>query len=125
VTLLTEKLVTIPLVTPSCDSRILAGAALQGLEQIFCEGYQYKKVGVMLLDLQSNAVKQSSLFDTPNTRDTSVKIMAALDALNSRFGRDTVFLGSAGVAHRWAMRAEKKTPAYTTRWEELPIAHAT
>jgi DNA polymerase V len=50
--------------------------------------------------------------------------MAAFDALNQRFGRDTVQLGSAGLAPRWAMRAENKTPCYTTRWDELPKAYA-
>jgi DNA polymerase V len=50
--------------------------------------------------------------------------MATLDALNARFGRGTVQLAASGVAPRWVMRADRKTPRYTTCWDELPIALA-
>ncbi len=30
-------------------------------------------------------------------------------------------LAAEGYAKPWAMRAELKSPAYTTRWSELPI----
>jgi DNA polymerase V len=116
--------VTVPLLDPTDDDRILAGAALQGLKVIFREGYQYKKAGVMLMDLAPNTVDQGALFEALRQSENSVRVMAAFDALNQRFGRDTVQLGSAGLAPRWAMRAENKTPCYTTRWDELPKAHA-
>ena len=115
---------TVPLIDPTDDDRTLAGAALQGLKVIFREGYQYKKAGVMLMDLAPNTVHQGTLFEPPRQSENSVRVMAAFDALNQRFGRDTVQLGSAGLAPRWAMRAENKTPCYTTRWDELPKAHA-
>ena len=116
--------VTVPLTEPTDDHRILAGAALQGLKVIFREGYQYKKAGVMLMDLAPNTIHQGTLFEAPQLSENSVRVMAAFDALNQRFGRDTVRLGSAGLAPRWAMRAENRTPCYTTRWDELPKANA-
>jgi len=115
---------TVPLIEPTDDNRILAGAALQGLALIYREGFQYKKAGVMLMNLAPNTIRQGTLFDSPRERENSVRVMAALDALNQRFGRDAVHLGSAGLAPRWAMRAENKTPCYTTRWDELPKALA-
>jgi DNA polymerase V len=115
---------TVPLIVPTDDNRILAGAALQGLAAIYREGFQYKKAGVMLMDLAPNTFLQGTLFEVPCGRENSVRVMAALDALNHRFGRDTVHLASAGLAPRWAMRADNKTPCYTTRWDELPKAHA-
>ena len=113
-----------PLIEPTNDNRILAGAALLGLAAIYREGFQYKKAGVMLMNLAPGAIRQGTLFDAPREREKSVRVMAALDALNQRFGRDAVHLGSAGLAPRWAMRAENKTPCYTTRWDELPRALA-
>ena len=115
---------TVPLIVPTDDSRVLAGAALHGLERIFIEGFRYKKAGVMLMDLSPKSMLQGVLFDEARPREPAVKVMAALDALNERFGRDSVTLASAGLAPRWAMRAGNKTPCYTTRWDELPKANA-
>lgn len=54
--------------------------------------------------------------------------MTAMDRLNRRYGRGTVFfVGSAGTAgprRRWVMKQELKTPNYTTDWDELPIVRA-
>lgn len=115
---------TVPIIVPTDDSRVLASAALHGLVRIYREGFRYKKAGVMLMDLSPKGNLQGVLFDEARPRDRDVKVMAALDALNNRFGRDTVTLASAGLAPRWAMRSENKTPAYTTRWDELPKAYA-
>jgi len=78
----------------------------------------------MLMDVTPNTTHQGSLFDAPGMRENSVRVMAAFDALNQRFGHDCVRLGSAGLAPRWAMRSENRMPCYTTRWDELPKAHA-
>lgn len=52
--------------------------------------------------------------------------MPAVDALNMRFGRNSVRLGSASLASNgaevrsWSTRQERRTPRYTTRWDEMP-----
>lgn len=112
--------ITIPLVEPSADNRILAGAALHGLALIYREGFKYKKAGIMLMELQPTTQRQGVLFDAARDRVRSMRTMAALDALNERFGQDTVHLGSAGLVRRWAMLSENRTPRYTTNWLELP-----
>lgn len=76
------------------------------------------------MDLSPKGNLQGVLFDEARPRDRDLKVMEALDALNNRFGRDTVTLASAGLTPRWAMRSENKTPAYTTRWDELPKDYA-
>jgi DNA polymerase V len=48
--------------------------------------------------------------------------MAVLDRINRRFGRDTLVLAGAGLHKRWAMRQAQRSPRYTTRWDELPVA---
>lgn len=116
--------ITIPLVEPSADNRVLAGAALHGLAMIYREGFNYKKAGIMLMNLQPDTQRQAVLFDAGPDRARSVRAMAALDAINERYGRDTVHLGSAGVARRWAMLSENRTPRYTTSWTELPKVRA-
>jgi DNA polymerase V len=72
------------------------------------------------MDLSSGSIKQASLFDSDSGRKHAPAVMAALDALNARYGRDTVQLGSAGGLGRWAARFDTRTPRYTTDWDELP-----
>ncbi|WP_425542965.1 DUF4113 domain-containing protein [Marinomonas arenicola] len=45
--------------------------------------------------------------------------MSVVDKINhSDLGN--VFFASQGVSPQWSMKREHLSPAYTTRWEELP-----
>jgi DNA polymerase V len=112
----------VPLPDPTDDTRLLASAAILGLGLIFKPGYQYKKAGIMLTLISDKAKRQQTLFDDPLQRAQSAKLMAAMDAINAEFGRDTVRTGATGTEKRWAMRSENRSPRFTTRWDELPIA---
>ncbi|MCX8516617.1 MAG: DUF4113 domain-containing protein [Rhodoferax sp.] len=51
----------------------------------------------------------------------------ALDNINSRFGKGTLQLASAGLdgtRSQWGMKQERRTPAYTTDWRDIPVASA-
>ena len=53
--------------------------------------------------------------------------MQALDAVNKRYGRGAILLASAGLAGErrvWGMKQGRKTPGYTTRWEDMPVVRA-
>ena len=53
--------------------------------------------------------------DAPETRDRG-KLMAAMDAINDRFGRGAIHVGSAvgiGPPRDWSMRQERLTPPNT------------
>ncbi|MBS9405658.1 Y-family DNA polymerase [Halomonas sp. TRM85114] len=117
-----RKSVVVPLARPSDDTRDLAHAANRGLEAIFLKGYRYQKVGVMLLDLTADTHRQLSLDDTLQSeadRQRSQRLMATVDKLNRELGRDAVRLGLPRKNNAWALRCERRTPRYTTRWEEL------
>ncbi|MGJ7460158.1 DUF4113 domain-containing protein [Halomonas sp. MA07-2] len=45
--------------------------------------------------------------------------MATVDKLNRELVRDAVRLGLPRHGNAWALRCERRTPRYTTRWEEL------
>lgn len=121
--------VTVPLRRPSADSAAITRAALDGLRAIWKPGYRIHKAGVILLDLQDAHVQQGELAleDEGEGSRGGTKLMAALDRLNDRFGRGTVQLASAGLggdARSWTMKQQWRTPQYTTRWEDLPVARA-
>mgnify|MGYP000529364132 CR=1 FL=1 len=44
------------------------------------------------------------------------------DSAAMETGKGTLHLASEGLNKEWKMKREKKSPAYTTRWTELPVA---
>lgn len=118
----------VPLRRPTADTAALVAAAVAGLRSIWQPGYQLAKAGVMLLELQPDTQCQHELAlqDDDAPRDKG-KLMKALDAVNGRYGKGTLQVASAGTAgdHRefW-MKQERRTPRYTTRWAEIPVARA-
>ncbi|KVP39771.1 Y-family DNA polymerase [Burkholderia ubonensis] len=117
--------VTLPFVTPTSDTRSFVSAALAGLAHIYRPGFKYAKAGVMLLELQPQGVVQLGLDFDENARKSSTRVMAAMDALNARFGKGTVVVGStapAGSRNAWTMQQSRKSPPFTTDWDHLPVA---
>ena len=47
-------------------------------------------------------------------------LMHAMDAVNDRFGKKTLTLASEGLDRYWALRADHRSPRYTTRISDLP-----
>jgi DNA polymerase V len=50
--------------------------------------------------------------------------VAVLDQINARWGRGTLRTAREGFGCSWAMRKDYRSPAYTTRWDELPVVRA-
>ena len=115
---------TTRLVPATADTRALIGAALRCVDAAWRgeRGFRYIKAGVVLDDLCTPGEAQPSLFEAPAPR--AVKLMAAMDDLNARFGRNTLFPAGMGVERGWKLRAAHHSPRYTTRLDELPIVRA-
>ncbi|MDO8778526.1 MAG: Y-family DNA polymerase [Burkholderiaceae bacterium] len=122
-----SKSIVIPLRRPTADTRHLVQAVVMGVTQIYKPGFKIAKAGVMLLDLMPDIVSQGEFdFDAPETRDRS-KLMVAMDAINDRFGRGAIHVGSAvgaGASRDWSMRQERLTPQYTTKFSDILTARA-
>jgi DNA polymerase V len=118
---------TVPLRRPSADTAEILEGALAGLRAIYRSGFKYAKAGVMLLDLLPDNVQQRELdLEDDDAKDRG-KLMSALDALNQRYGRGTVLMASAGVAgdiRLWSMKQNRRTPGYTTCWNDMPVVRA-
>ena len=107
---------------PTNDSTALTQAALAVLQAIYKPGFNYAKAGVMLMELSAASRQQFTLDLGPGPDENRGRLMSAMDGLNRRFGKGTVTLATAGVAStpkQWAMKQERRTPRYTTRWDEL------
>jgi DNA polymerase V len=111
----------VPFTEPTDDTRLLTKAALRGLKAVYKPGFGYKKAGVLLTLLADKENRQETLFSDAPVRIRSEKLMASMDAINQRYGRGMLRTGVSGMKKRWAMRAENRSPRYTTQWEELPV----
>ena len=109
---------------PTDDTMTLVKHAMDGLRQIYKEGLTYQKAAVTLSNLVSNEGQQLSLFRSQEDDSKSKRMMLALDQTNQKYGRGALFLAGEGTKKTWQIKAEYKTPQYTTSWDELAVAHA-
>ena len=130
--------VTLPLIRPTGDSAVLVSAAAVAVRQHFRAGFRYAKAGAVLSDLRPAGQEQGELdlFSSaePETAapvdDTRARLMSAMDTLNHRFGRDSIRLGTTAAASNgaevpvWATKQERRSPRFTTRWDEMPVVRA-
>lgn len=108
----------LPVVTDSTSE--LIGCALQGIRAIYRDGYLYKKAGVILTGLVPATQSQADLFDSKD-RGKSNRLMSALDSINNRWGAGTLHYASSGIIKAWKTQFHRRSPAYTTDWDALPV----
>jgi len=130
--------VTLPLMRPTADSAVLVSATAAAVRAQFRSGFNYAKAGAVLTELRPVGQDQSELdlFSAPEEEAAApaelsrAKLMKAMDALNHRYGRDSVRLGSTAAASSnaeirvWATKQERRSPRFTTRWDEMPVVRA-
>ncbi|MBS0290681.1 MAG: Y-family DNA polymerase [Proteobacteria bacterium] len=97
--------------------------ATQGLKLIFRKGVKYKKAGTMLIDIISNQTVQADLF-IDDTKMNNKKLMDVIDAINEKYGKDTIRFAICGCKKTWSGRQQKVSPAYTTRWRDILVVFA-
>lgn len=110
---------TIPMPTPTDDSRQMVNVALWGLKRIYKPNFNYAKAGVMLSELVPAEGVQSDLFSIVQTSHKSEKLMMTMDSINKKMGKESIKLASEGFKRPWKMKQENKSPSYTTKWDEL------
>lgn len=126
--------VTVPLVRPSADTRVIVAAAVRAVRQNYQAGFNYAKAGVMLVDLRPQNQHQGELDlfgdsaqDAGAPGQESPRLMEAVDALNRRFGKGAVAVASAQHQRRHDQhvgRQLRRSPRSTTRLGEIATAHA-
>jgi DNA polymerase V len=117
---------TVALPVASSDTAVLLAAALPLVERLFRPHKPLQKAGVLLQDLQPEGMLQHHLLvPLPEAQQRRrERLMATVDALNHRFGRDTVQWAACGLRPGWTMRRSRLSRAATTRIEDIPIVRA-
>lgn len=121
---------SVPLLTPANDVQTVVQAARKALNDIYREGFLYKRAGVVVSDFCPDNQVQTDLFDyDADEYDKRRRLSKAVDRINRINGRETVVLGAqqytapsgkgkAG-SFRDAIKHDFRSGHYTTRWQDL------
>lgn len=103
---------------PTNDTSMIASCARHAVrEVIFREGVRFAKAGVGLIEIHPARPEQIDAFQSVQTK-RSRKLMEVMDHIS--LYHKPVFFAGEGVSQTWKMQRNLKSPAYTTRWHDLP-----
>lgn len=107
---------------PTADTGSLITAALEGLQTIYDQDFAYRRAGIALVGLVSEAAWQLSFTQDVNMLDKQVQLMASVDRLNTKYNTRLIRHGSEHIQRiGWHSKHQRRSPAYTTSWQDLPI----
>ena len=75
---------------------------------------------MLFFGLEPADSRQLDLFADPAGDGRADQLSAAMDEINRRYGRGTVFHLAEGIRKPWSMKRSMLTPGYTTNWDQLP-----
>ncbi len=109
---------------PTADTGLITSILVEELTRQFNPNYSYHRAGVLLHDFIPEKSLQIDLLGTvkPGDHDASTQRMQALDQLNQRYGKRTVYLAAEDLGNSWQPIRKIQLPRWTTRWDELPEA---
>lgn len=111
---------TISLNEPSNYHGDFISEALQACEELFKEGYLYKKAGVVFTGLSSVDTAAQNLFTSDEIKFQRKNcISKVMDAINAKYGQNSLVVASMGLKQNWAMKREMRSNRFTTNWNEL------
>ncbi len=103
----------------TCDTRKIIKEAFKLLDQIFINGFEYKKAAIRLSKIQDQDEHQISLFGPRDTKEDLI-LMQIMDKINARDGDEALKIAACGTnKNAWFMKQTLKSPRYLTGWSEL------
>lgn len=109
-------------IMPTQDTRVVIAAAKECLKRIYQSGFRYHKAGIILTDLIDERLQQPDLFASCESAK-QIQLMKVMDTINHKMGEHTLFPLAQGVKKEWLVRSDRRSPRYTTNWDELVIAN--
>jgi DNA polymerase V len=102
------------------DMQALTAAARRALKEVFVTEREYRRASVCFSALERAQEQQDDLFGSTNRGKG--RLTDCLADINRRFGRGGAVLASAKLSDQWLMKREHLSPAYTTDFQQLPLA---
>lgn len=114
--------------TPTADTGFITSQLVRLLDaEIYEPGRQYHRADILLYHLVKASEVQPDLLgyrDLPGQQRSQARLQA-LDSLNTRYGKGTLHYAAEDLSHAWEPKHGYRSPRYTTRWAELPVARIT
>ena len=118
------------LLTPSSSTITITQAASDILKSIYRQGYQYKKAGVIVMNIGPDSPIQQDLFDINAEQFQKMKRLdEVIDRINRMHGSETIVLGSQQYTRKDgkgkadvfanAIKRDFRSPSPTTRWSDV------
>jgi DNA polymerase V len=127
-----QEYIKLPMATN--DTVEIIHFASLAMKKMYVPGLNYKKAGVLVVELTPEQQVQVSLFDEVD-RSMRKRLMYAMDWVNEQLGTEKVKLAVQGKEamsphitadkyrdnerSAWKLRREKLSPCYTTDWEQV------
>lgn len=109
---------TISLSFYSSDTAEITGYCHRALDAIYKPGLEYKRAGVILMDLIRSDYILQDLFDKID-RDKQQRLNQTLDEIIRRNGRESIRLAVQGEGYRKNIRQDHLSRRYTTNLNEI------
>lgn len=110
----------IRLEVPASSTPEIVGAAKKALRMIFKAGYEYKKAGVIVMDIVNSNEIQQSIFDFDiKERERDDRISRVMDTVN-KSGKNVLRLAAQRPGHfADGIRRDYCSKLYSTDWNQL------
>jgi DNA polymerase V len=109
---------TAELAFPTDATHELMAVTLAASTRLFVDGKKFKKAGVMLAGLVPSNPLTVRMYDDERGQKLR-RVSEAVDRINRRHGRNTITFAASGLSRGWQPRSDRRSPRYTTRWDEL------
>ena len=120
----------IRLITPTSSTIPIVQAATEVLKEIYVQGVQYKRGGVIVMGISPNSPIQQDLFDVNAEQiEKFNKLDKVIDRINRCYGSETIVIGSQQYTQKDgkgkadvfanAIKHDFKSKNPTTRWSDI------
>ncbi len=107
---------------PTNDTRDLIKHAKLLLKDLYREGFNYNKAGIMLNNFFDETTYQLDFFKKKDRNSKDFKMMALLDQVNKSSLGQISFLAQ-GIKKEWSMKRQLQSPRYTTSLKDVLVVN--
>lgn len=97
--------------------------AIECIRMLYKEGFEYKKAGIILMEITDVINEQIDLFEDRSSSEMKSKLIQSIDKINNKYKFNKVYFASQGIKKEWSMKSDMRSPKYTTKWSDIPLVN--